>query len=227
MSKILLVEDDMMVSQMVTDYLVAERHSVDRVFTGTDGLDRLKFYAYDLAILDWQLPQMSGLQVLKEYRDGGGKTPILMLTARKHVDDKESGFNTGADDYLTKPFEIRELAARVKALLRRPVDLVEPDRGVGDIALDYQKHTVTRGDRTESLLPLEFALLEFFMRYPGHYFTPEELLDKVWKTESESSIDAVRTCIKRLRTKIETADKPPLIVASRGLGYKLDVPDRT
>src|SRR5271167_1443069 len=120
MAKILLVEDDQDLARMVVDGLTAEHHSVVAMADGLDGLDMLKRSVYDVVVLDWQLPGMEGIEILRKFRHGGGTTPVIMLTGKGGISDKEAGFNVGADDYLTKPFDIRELAARIRSLLRRP-----------------------------------------------------------------------------------------------------------
>lgn len=223
MAKILVVDDDLSVSQMIVDHLEAQHHTVEAVYTGADALDRLRFYSYDLAILDWQLPQMSGVAVCKEYREHGGRSPILMLTGRNTLNDKETGFDAGADDYLTKPFEVRELAMRVKALLRRPQRLATPALVVGDFTLDHETGCVVRNEETIQLLPREFALLDFLARYPNQFFTPEQLLNRVWEAESEATIGALRASVKRLRQSLDQPGKPSIITSLRGYGYKLDI----
>lgn len=224
MAKILIVEDDHHVSQTITDWATSVHHCVESVFSGPDGLDRLKFYAYDLAILDWQLPGLTGVEICRQYRRTGGTIPILMLTGQRAIENKEEGFDSGADDYLTKPFELRELAARVQALLRRPSQIVKALQKGQDLSLDYQTFSLVRSGQKVRLLPKEFAILEFLLRHPGQYFTPEQILNHVWGSDSESTIDSLRTCIKRLRQRIDVGDNPAMIVTSRGFGYKLELP---
>lgn len=225
MAKVLIVEDDLAVANMVLDWLSKEHHIGEAVHTGLDGLDRLKFYNFDLVILDWQLPGLSGLEVCTSYRRSGGKTPILMLTGQASIDHKEAGLDAGADDYLTKPFDIRELAARVRALLRRPSDVVAPLVSGNSLSLDYKDYSLVRNGTKTKLLPKEFALLEFLMRHPGRFFTPEQLLNHVWESDSEASTQALRACVKRLRQRIDVEGEPSLIQSSRGLGYKVDEPN--
>lgn len=225
MSKILIIEDDPVVAQTIVAWAESENHTVEIVENGPDGLDRLKFYSYDLAILDWGLPGMSGLDVLKAYRRiGVAQIPILMLTGKATIDDKEFGLDSGADDYLTKPFEPREMAARVRALLRRPKGLSPEIKSNTKFGLDYQTYSLVRDGEKIKLLPKEFAVLEFLMRHRGQYLGAEHILNHVWKSDSDATLDALRTCIKRLRQRIERADEAPVIVSSRGLGYKIDYP---
>jgi len=224
MAKILIIEDDLVVARMVLDWLEAEHHVAESVHTGNDGWDRLKFYSYDLAIVDWQLPGISGVELCRNYRSNGGTIPILMLTGKTSIENKEEGFDAGADDYLTKPFDIRELGMRVQALLRRPSEIVRPLQGLGQVALDYKKYAIVRDGVSIKLLPKEFALVEFLLRHPGRFFTPEQILNHVWQSDSDSTVDSLRTCIKRLRQRVDSDGQPSLIQSARGFGYKLELP---
>jgi DNA-binding response OmpR family regulator len=227
MAKILLVEDEPDFSILIGEYLKTEHHVVEAVETGEDALDRLRFYKYDVVILDWMLPQLSGLEVCKRYRGTGGTTPILLLTAKKHVDEKEQGLDAGADDYLTKPFEMKELSARIRALLRRPQAFSGSVLQVGNLVLEPNTYRVTRSGDDISLLPKEFALLEFLMRHPNQVFSAEALLDRVWSSDSEASPETIRTYIKRLRKKIDLDGQPSILSTVHGVGYKLDAPQST
>ncbi|HEY9793633.1 MAG TPA: response regulator transcription factor [Candidatus Obscuribacterales bacterium] len=224
MAKILIVEDDVGLARMVSDWLKFEHHMVEMANNGRDGLDKLKSFEYDLVVLDVDLPELSGIEVCKEFRSTGGTTPVLLLTGKNTLTDKETGFGAGADDYLTKPFHMKELSMRLRALLRR----AEGSFAVGDqlkyrdIELDVKTHRVTRSGKELQLLPKEFALLEFLMRHQGQVFNGEALLSRVWASESETSIDAVSTCIKRLRKKIDLEGENSLIRTVHGVGYKLD-----
>lgn len=221
MAKILVIDDDIMVAQMIVDCLALENHCVEVAYDGLEGWEKLKYYSYDVAVIDWNLPSLSGTALLKRYRQNGGNISVLMLTAKGKITEKEEGFAAGADDYLTKPFDIREFAMRVKALLRRPSCYTDP-LSCGRIKLDYQTHSVIRDSEHISLLPGEFSLLEFLMRNPDRYFSPNVLLDTVWKSDAESTMDALRSCIKRIRQKIDKEGEPSIISTSRGLGYKFE-----
>ena len=221
MAKILLVEDDQALSKLVRNWLSLEHHAVETVEDGEEALHRLKVSEYDLVILDWTLPKLAGVEVLKEHRRLGGQTPVLMLTGKDKISDKEEGFDAGADDYLTKPFHGKELTVRIKALLRRPPNLVKDVLRVGDLVLEKENFSVRRGDSEIRLLPKEFALLEFLMRHPNQVFSAEALLERVWVSESESTVEAVTTCIKRLRRKLESDGVPSPIATVHGVGYKL------
>lgn len=224
MAKILIVEDDLMVAHMVLDWVRSEHHIGEVVHDGLEGRDRLKFYNYDLAILDWQLPGMTGIEICRQYRQEGGSIPILMLTGQNTMDDKETGFDAGADDYLTKPFDLRELRARVRALLRRPSEVVSSLVGSSAVSLDYKGYSLVRNGEKIKLLPKEFAVLEFLLRHPGQFFTPDQILNQVWESDSDSTVDALRACIKRLRQRIDKDGSPSMIQTSRGLGYKFELP---
>ncbi|MBS1992333.1 MAG: response regulator transcription factor [Cyanobacteria bacterium SZAS LIN-2] len=221
-AKVLVIEDDVALAKMVSDWLSLEHHNTELVHDGADAAARLRVYDYDLIVLDWELPGVMGVDILKEFRSRGGLTPVLMLTGRGTIDDKEKGFDCGADDYLTKPFHAKELTARLRALLRRPEAYLGETLKVGDISLDRANFRVLRGDEEIRLLPKEFALLEFLMRNQNRVFAPEALLNRVWVTESEATVDALTTCIKRLRKKIDVEGKPSVIRTVHGVGYKLE-----
>lgn len=224
MAKILIIDDDVPLAESLSDWLSCETHTVELVHNGADGLDRLRFYQYDLIVLDWQLPEMSGVEILKAYRMHGGTSPILMLTGKNSIDDKELGLESGADDYLTKPFNVRELGARVKALLRRPSSFVPVLNSGNNLTLDPKSMCLVRDGVQIKLLPKEFAIMEFLMRHPNRYFTPEQLLNHVWPDGSESTIDALRTCIRRIRLRIDHEGEESMIQSSRGCGYKFEPP---
>lgn len=222
MAKILIIEDDLDVAGMIEDWLVhQEKHVVEKVTTGCDAMDRLKFYFYDLIILDWELPDLSGIEILKRYRGSEGMVPVLMLTGKSAIDEKEMGLDSGADDYLTKPFDGKELSARIRALLRRSSGKATNILKAQDVTLDPVSHAVTKAGKLIELLPKEFALLEFFLRHPDEVFSLEALLDRVWKSESDSSPDTVRTTIQRLRKKIDQEGEPSMIGTIHRVGYQL------
>jgi DNA-binding response OmpR family regulator len=222
MAKILVVEDDHEVAFAVEEALKALQHVVEVVADGADGLFRLTTYSYDMAILDWDLPTMSGVVVCQKYRAAGGNIPILMMTGKTNIVEKEAGLDSGADDYLTKPFNLRELTARTRALLRRPPEVGNNSLQVRDLVLDMQSSRVYRAGVEVKLLPKEFALLEYVMRKKNQVLDVNDLLEHVWSSESESSEDAVRQCITRLRRKIDREGEPSLISTIKGLGYRLD-----
>ena len=219
--KILLVEDDPNLAYLLRIHFERERFLIDTVTKGSEALAQLKTHGYELIVLDWMLPDITGVEVCEQYRSTGGQTPVLMLTGKSDVSEKEKGLDSGADDYLAKPFEMRELGARVRALLRRPAMTLSNTLRAGDIVLDASKYKAWKLDQPISLVPKEFKLLEFFMRHPNQVFTPEALLNRVWPTESESTEEALRTAIKRLRKKIDPDGK--LLRTIHGVGYILEV----
>lgn len=225
MSKILLVEDEDDLAVQISDWLAREHHTVEHVNNGGEAVDHLAVSKYDVIILDWLLPGLDGIEVCRKYRSMGGKTPILMLTAKSTIEEKETGLDSGADDYLAKPFHLKELSARVRALVRRSSGQSSTILEAGDIVLDPIARTVTKGGSAIHLERKEFNLLEFLMRNANKTFSAEALLDRVWESGSLASSDAIRTYIKSLRKKVDTPGGVSLITTVHGVGYKLELPD--
>jgi len=225
MAKILVIDDDNVLLEQVEEWLKHEQHTVECVSDGREALDRLKLYQYDIAILDWGLPSMKGIDVLKEYRSRGGTIPIIMLTGQSEISHKEQGLDTGADDYLTKPFQLKELSARIRALLRRPQQFTGNKISYKNIEMDTLSHTVIKDGVELKLLPKEFALLQLFMQNPNKVFAPEALLDRIWKSESDSTVDTVYTYMKTLRKKISPESSSAVIATIPGVGYRLVAQD--
>lgn len=221
MAKIVVVEDDKDLVNLIKGILSIERHTIDSVHDGHEALAIIQMHPYDLVILDWMLPGRSGTEICRDYRARGGSAPILMLTAKAEVDDRAEGLDSGADDYLTKPFHPKEFSARVRALLRRPQAVMAKTLKAADIELDPGQIKVFKANQEIHLLPKEFALLELFLRYPTQVFSAEALLDRVWNTDSSASLDTVRTYIKTLRKKIDSNPKDSLIRTVHGVGYSL------
>jgi DNA-binding response OmpR family regulator len=224
LSKILLIEDDADFAKVISDLLALENHKVEWVDDGKEGYDRLKLYQYDLVVLDWGLPNVSGLEILKDFRSRGGLTPVLLLTGKNSVEEKEQGLDSGADDYVTKPFHSKELAARLRALLRRPQSYTGKVLSFADLTLDRDNYRVERDSKELELLPKEFDLLEFLMRNPNKVFAAEALLNRVWPTDSDATVDALTSCIKRLRKKIDLSTQSSYIRTVHGVGYRLQIP---
>ncbi|HEY9719674.1 MAG TPA: response regulator transcription factor [Trichormus sp.] len=222
MAKILLVEDEADLAMLIREWLENDVHLVEHVSSGSDALHCLLTNNYDLVILDLLLPNKTGIEVCREYRSRKGDTPILMLTAKSDIEDKEAGFVAGADDYLTKPFHLKELMARVRVLLRRPLADHESSLRVGSVVMDTVECKVTRDGEEVHLLPKEYRLLEFLMRHPNQVFSTESLFDRVWESDTMGSMDTVRGHIMRLRTKLDTAGRQSIISTVRRLGYKLN-----
>jgi DNA-binding response OmpR family regulator len=222
----LLVEDNADLAAIVADSLRLERHVVEWVADGQAGLDFLRLAEFELILMDWDLPGISGVEIIKKYRDGGGKAPIIMLTGKSTIDDKEQGFDVGADDYLAKPFDTRELIARVRALLRRQPTTSTNMLCIADVELDPVKFRLTKDGKHAHLTPKDFALLEFFMRHPDEIFSPEQLIARVWDFDSEASTEGLRVAIRRIRKVIDTDDstEQSLIENIARVGYRLRVP---
>jgi DNA-binding response OmpR family regulator len=221
MAKVLVIEDDAAVSEALTDWLEAEGHRAEAAYDGLEGLELLKFGGFDLAIVDWQLPTLEGTEICARFRQAGGRTPILMLTQKSATIEKAQGLDAGADDYLPKPFDSIELGARVRALLRRSAALFEKSSTSGKIAINQGASTVTVEGREIKLLKREFELLEFLLRHPGTYFSVDQLIKHVWDSSADVSNEALRTCMSRLRTKVDLPDKPSIIDTAKGWGYKI------
>jgi len=222
MTKVLIVEDDSILATTVGDALEFEHYMVETVGNGSKALEFLRTYSYDLLILDFDLPGMNGFDLCRTFRLEGGKQPVLMLTAKSSIPDKTDGYEAGADDYLTKPFHIKELLLRVKALLKRFNVHADDLLQAGDLTLDQTAFKVTKNGTEIRLTPIEFALLEFLIRHRGKLFSAESLINSVWPSTSERLPETVRTCVKKLRDKIDTKGSPSIIVNVPGLGYKID-----
>lgn len=220
MAKILVIEDDVDLCHMIEQWLTMEHYCVELVHTGQEGLDMITHYGFDAAVVDWELPGISGLEVCKRYRSTGGSIPILFLTGKKEVTEKEEGLDSGADDYLTKPFHMKELSARIRALLRRSGTKVSKSLKVRNIELMPESFRVLKDGQDIELHAREFALLEFLMRHPEEVFSAEALLNRVWESSSDATPEALRTCMARLRKKIDTAGSDSLIKNVHGVGYK-------
>jgi len=223
MGRILLVEDDEMIASVVEDVLCEYNHVVDLVTTGPDALDQLLHYHYDMAIIDWGLPGMPGFTVCEKYRSEGGKIPILFLTGQTDVVKKVAALDSGADDYMCKPFAVDELVARVSALLRRPPE--EGDKKTlqsGSLHLDLASCQVTVSGATVGLTAGEFALLKLFMQNPGKVFSISSIVDKIFQNEAEFAEKAVRQRVMVLRKKLSIDGHEESIVTVTGQGYKFE-----
>lgn len=223
MAKILVVEDDPMVVDIVRDWLSLDGHVVDCVADGEEAQFRLKNYQYDLIVLDWELPNVSGLQLCKDFRDRGGLSPVLMLTGRSDLVDKTSGLDSGADDYLTKPFHPEELGSRVRALLRRPAQVLNTRLKARHIEMDVQSRKVFKNGVEISLVPKQFSLLEFLLRHPNQIFSQEALVNRIWSDESEMSPETLRVHLASLRKSIDEEGQPSVIRTVHRVGYVLDL----
>lgn len=221
MAKVLLVEDDSEIAEIAVQVITQSNHIVEHAGNVGEALDRLAASDFDLIVLDWNLPDGEGIEVLQSYRRKKGIAPVIMLTAKTTIDDKEVGFEAGADDYLTKPFNSRELTARIEALLRRPKEIVEQNLVARFIELRCNSCQVFKHGAEVRLLPKEFALLEFLMRHAGQVFSADQLLERVWRSDSESMRETVVSTVNRLRNKIDEPGEPSIIENLRGMGYRV------
>jgi two-component system, OmpR family, manganese sensing response regulator len=223
--RILLVDDEVELTDPLSRVLTREGYMVDVAFDGATGSNLAIQGNYDLLILDWMLPKQTGLGICQELRSQGRNTPVLFLTAKDTLDDRVEGLDAGADDYLVKPFELRELLARVRALLRRPptfdADVAVGRLQVGDLQLDYDNQLAYRRDRTIDLSEKECQLLEYLMRHPGQLLTHEQIHQYLWRSETEKpSSNVLAAQIRLLRRKIEAPRESVLIHTVYGRGYR-------
>jgi DNA-binding response OmpR family regulator len=224
MAKILLVEDEPELAKMMASWLSRDEHLVKIFQHGDEALLEIKEAKerYELLIMDITLPGRDGFEICKFYRNHKGNAPVLVVSARGSISDKEQAFNLGADDYITKPFDLKELNLRVKALLRRSVLTDQEVIGIRDIRLNTADCSVTKSGLSVHLTPQEFYLLMFFLRNPNQVFSSDDLLRLVWGPTTCAMNDTVRGHVKRLRQKLETKGEPTLISNVYGFGYKLN-----
>ncbi|MEA2145358.1 MAG: two-component system, OmpR family, response regulator MprA [Solirubrobacteraceae bacterium] len=223
MARVLVVDDEPAVRRALERALALERHDVVMAGDGEEALDALVRSPPDAVILDVMMPRLDGLEVCRRMRAAGDKTPILMLTARDAIDDRVQGLDVGADDYLVKPFALRELQARLRALLRRAGDSGESQETLrfADLTLDPVAHEVHRGERLVELSKTEFLLLELFLRHPRQVLTRSMIFEHVWGYDFGATSNALGVYMGYLRRKTEEAGEPRLLHTVRGIGYVL------
>jgi two-component system OmpR family response regulator len=220
--RVLLVEDDPTIAEFVERGLKEAGFAVERAGDGRSGLEKALAEPYDAAILDVMLPQMDGLAVIDALRARGVRMPVLILSARRTVDDRVRGLQAGGDDYLTKPFDFAELLARVQALIRRATGASEPTRlTAGDLALDLLTRKVQRGSQTIELRPREFALLEYLMRNAGRVVSKTSILSHVWGYNFDPNTNVVDVLVSRLRDRVDKPFAHKMLHTVRGVGYVL------
>ena len=225
--RILLVDDEPKVADFIRDGLTEEHFAVDIARDGSRAIELARTTGYDLVILDVMLPDIDGFEVCRQLRGLGQSVPILMLSARSLVEDRVRGLNTGADDYLTKPFEFAELSARVRALVRRHREPALTPLVVGPLTLDPVTRLAKRSERRLDLTQKEFALLEYLMRNAGHVLTRPMIAERVWDFPWDGLTNVIDVFINHLRKKIELPDEERLIHAVRGEGYVIREPHTT
>jgi heavy metal response regulator len=224
--RILVVEDERKLATYLKRGLEEQGYAVDAAYTGGEGLDWAQATSYDLIILDIMLPEMDGVSVCKELRREGNRIPILMLTARDAIEDRVTGLDAGADDYLVKPFALKELLARVRAMTRRSVDASKsPVLQIADLELDTLTHYVKRGDKPIKLTVKEYAILECLMREPERVLTRTMIADHVWNYDVYNQSNVVDVYIRNLRRKIDDGFTLKLIHTVRGAGYRISTLD--
>jgi heavy metal response regulator len=224
--RILVVEDEHKISAYVKRGLEEAGYAVDAVFSGLEALDWAEAAPYDLIILDIMLPKMDGLSVCEELRKRGNRVPILMLTARDAIDDRVAGLDAGADDYLVKPFALKELLARVRALTRRVADAPKsPVLQTADLEVDTLTHYVKRGEKSIKLTAKEYAVLECLMREPERILTRTMIAEHVWNYDVYNQSNVVDVYIRNLRRKIDDGYELKLIHTVRGAGYRISTRD--
>ena len=223
--KILLVDDETELSDPLSRILLQEGYEVDIADNGVTGMELALQNQYDLLILDWMLPHKSGLEICREVRSQSITTPVLFLTAKDTVDDRVDGLDAGADDYLVKPFELRELLARVRALLRRStLETNSSDRlKVADLELDIENQVVYRRGQAINLSEKEIELLKYFMQHPDRLLTHDEIHSYLWQAEEQPSSNVLAALVRLLRRKIEIKGEAPLIHTVYGKGYRFGV----
>ncbi len=220
--KILYAEDEKALSEAVVDILTYHKYIVEPVYNGEDAYDYAMYGDYDGIILDVMMPKKDGMTVLRELRENGYKKPIMLLTAKSQVEDRIKGLDAGADDYLPKPFDMGELLARVRAMLRRREEFHSNQLQYGDLTLDVESGTLSCGGKSVVLPKQEYRLMEQLMLNHNMYMNSEDLLEKAWGFNSEADINSVWLYISYLRKRLASIESQTEIVSRRNFGYKLE-----
>jgi DNA-binding response OmpR family regulator len=223
--RVLVVEDEATIADFLVRGLTEQGYAVDLATDGQEALDQLASIAPEVMILDVMLPRVDGIEVCKRLRAEGNKTPVLMLTARDAIEDRVRGLDTGADDYLVKPFAFSELVARVRALSRREPATVMPVLRIADLELDTTTREARRGSQPIELTSKEYALLEYLMRNPNRVLTRTMITERVWNFDVFNVANVIDVYIGHLRRKIDDGRSPKLIRTVRGAGYKIAAPE--
>jgi DNA-binding response OmpR family regulator len=219
--RILVVEDEPVLAAALVEVLEDESYAVDLAPDGETASELMDVNEYDAVVLDWSIPPPTGIELLRRWRGRGVTTPVLMLTGRGGVEDRVGGLDTGADDYLTKPFSFDELLARVRSLLRRREKALATDLAAGDVSMDRAGHRVTVGGEAIELSPKEFALLEYFLYHPDQVVTRTDLSEHVWDDSFDSLSNVIDVTVHRLRKKIDGSRSDRLLHTIKGVGYML------
>lgn len=220
--RLLLAEDEKSLSNALVAILKHNNFSVDAVYNGQDALDYLQIDVYDAVILDIMMPKVDGITVLKTLRARGNKIPVLMLTAKNDIEDKVAGLDCGADDYLTKPFAVPELLARLRAITRRKGEVADNSLVVGDVKLNRSSYELIGEKESALLTSKEFQIMEMFMNTPTRVISADEFMDRIWGFDSEAEINVVWTYVSYLRKKLKSVGSTVTIKAVRNIGYVLE-----
>ena len=220
--QILVVEDEVSLADAIVAILKKEQYFADAVYDGKDGLDYALSGIYDLILLDIMLPKMNGIEVLKELRKQGISTPVMLLTAKSEVDDKIRGLDTGADDYLTKPFNKGELLARIRALTRRKGEIPANEMTYGDITLNQSTYELICGANSVKLGGKEFKIMQMLMYAPKNIISKDKFIEKIWGYDSEAEYNNIEVYVSFLRKKLTAIKSTVQIKASRGIGYYIE-----
>ena len=220
--RLLLAEDEKLLSEALVEMLTHNNYSVDAVYDGQDAIDYLLTGEYDAAILDTMMPKKDGISVVKELRSAGLNTPVIMLTAKAQIEDRVEGLDSGADDYLTKPFAMPELIARVRAITRRQPDLTDTQLEYKDLKLGRANYTLSGPVGEIKLANKEYQMMEMLMTNSGQVISSERFMEKIWGYDSEAEINVVWVNISSLRKKISELGAHVQIKAARGVGYSLE-----
>ena len=221
--RILLAEDEVSLARALSVILEKNNYSVDVVHNGADALDFVMLGEYDALILDWMMPKMDGITVLKKLRSAGNRIPVLLLTARSEVDDKVLGLDSGANDYLTKPFAAKELLARLRVITRSGVPAPDTKLRLGNVTLDSASFELTGPEGRLTLPNKEYQLLEMLLRHPGQVISADTFMDRIWGTDTDTDQSVVWVNISYLRKKLSSIGANVAIRAQRGLGYSAGI----
>ncbi len=221
--RLLYAEDEKSLAKAVSTILIRNNYSVDVVYDGVSALDYLATENYDGVILDVMMPKLDGIRVLKRMREQGDSTPVLLLTAKSEIDDRVFGLDSGANDYLTKPFDMKELLARIRAMTR--VSSVQQDKTItiGKVMLDCSSYDLTGPGGSLKLAGKEFQMMEMLMRNPRKLISAEHFMDRIWGYDSEAELNIVWVYVSMLRKKLKTINADIEIKAQRGVGYYLEI----
>jgi two-component system OmpR family response regulator/two-component system copper resistance phosphate regulon response regulator CusR len=219
--QLLIIEDDSVMGKALNQGLTEAGHQCRWIKDGSAALTQLQEANYDVVLLDIMLPGVTGIELLKQIRAAGNRTPVILVTALGSVEERVAGLNAGADDYLVKPFALAELSARIEAVCRRTNNRPTTTMQVADLTLDLSTRRVRRGEQDIELTPMEFSLLELLMRYAGQVVTRKMLCEHLWEYDWEGTTNVIEVHINRLRNKLDKIVKTPLIQTIRGRGYAL------